>query len=200
MSAATAPATATGNALSGGAAPEKVSTKPRKRTTVSKGSSENTDIPLLTATNAVAVTRARRARDPTLTLEEGMGLAFPRDLSVVDEGEATVPRENHTPLSTPTIKKSSLMVDIAPGKESPVKHKTVKHTTHRAKEKKNSLWDTMGHLFSPAFLLFIMVAGLGTTVWNLRPLPAEPRWDLSSAEVEKLEDFVTKTTKWMQVG
>ncbi|KAG0504272.1 hypothetical protein KC19_N000400 [Ceratodon purpureus] len=197
MSAATAPATATGNALSGGVAPEKVSAKPRKRTTVSKGTSESTEVPLLTTTNAAAVTRGRRAREPRMTLDEGMGLAFSRDLTVVDEGEATAPRENNTPLSTPTHKQSNL--DIASGKVSPVKHKAVKHVTHKVKEKKRTLWDTMGHLFSPLFLLFIVGAGLGTTVWNMRPMPTGPIWDVSSGEVEKLEEFVTKTTKWMQV-
>lgn len=199
MSAATAPATATGNALSGGVAPvalEKVATKPRKRTAVSKGTSEGTDVPPLTTT---AVTRARRAREPKLTLEEGVGLAFSRDLSVVDEGEATEKHEN-TPLSTPTQKKHALVVDIASGRASPVKHKTVKSVTHKTKEKKRSTWDMMSHLFSPLFLLFIVVAGLGTTVWNMRPRPVAPHWDVSSGEVEKLEEFVTKTTKWMQVN
>lgn len=200
MSTATAPATATGNAVSGGVAPEKVAAKPRKRITVSKGTSESTEVPLLTTTNGAAVTRARRSREPKMTLEEGMGLAFSRDLSVVDEGEATVPRDNNTPLSTPTQKKHNLAVDFVSGKASPVKHKAVKHITHKAKEKKRSIWDTMGHLFSPLFLLFIVGAGLGTTVWNMRPKPAVPHWDVSSAEVEKLEEFVTKTTKWMQVS
>jgi hypothetical protein len=199
MSAATAPATATGNALSGGVAPEKVAAKPRKRTNVSKGTSESTELPLLATTNAAALTRAR-ARESRMTLEDGMGLAFSRDLSVVDEGEATAPRENNTPLSTPTQKKQNFMTEYASGKGSPVKHKTVKHITHKAKEKKRSIWDTMGHLFSRLFLLFVIGAGLGTTIWNTRPRPAAPHWDVSSAEVEKLEDFVTKTTKWMQVS
>lgn len=196
MSAA-APAT-TGNAAlsSGGAAtvPEKatkVATKARKRT------SEGTDVvPPLTTSNAV--TRARRARDPKLTLEEP--LAFSRDLSVVDEDTEKHDHNFNTPLSTPTQKKhASLMVD----KASPVKqqHKTVKPLSHKTvkEKKKSSLWDTMSHLFSPMFLLFIIGAGLGTTVWNLRPRPVAPHWDVSSTEVEKLEEFVTKTTKWIQV-
>lgn len=203
MSAAAAPhATATGNAVSGGVAavaPEKVATKPRKRTTVSKGNSEGTDVPPLTATNSAAVTRARRARESKLTLDDGIGMAYSRDLSIVDEGEATEKHEN-TPLSTPTQKKHALMADIASGKSSPARHRTVKHVTHKVKETKRSIWETMSHLFSPVFLLFIVGAGIGTTVWNMRPRPGPPHWDVSSAEVEKLEEFVTKTTKWMQVN
>ncbi|XP_024380768.1 SUN domain-containing protein 2 [Physcomitrium patens] len=203
MSAATVPSTTTGNALSGGAAPERVATKPRKRTTpASKVASEATEAPLLAATHASAVTRARRAREPRTSLEE-VAMAFPtRDANGLhdDDVAAGVTHENNTPPLTPTTKKPSCVVDTASDKASPSKHKISKPAIPKGKvKKKTSLWATMGHLFSPSYLLLFLAVGVGAAVWSLRPKAALPEWYASSNEVGKLEEFMTKTTKWIQV-
>lgn len=204
MSAATAPASAA-NAFTGGLTSERAGTvagKPRKRTVPSRSGSEATDGPLLAATTATT-TRSRRMREapnPKSLGEAPVDLAFPRDLSVIDEGAAAA-----TQLDTTHAKqKSNLGVEAPSGRGSPtMKHKTGKSTVHKgtvSKERQRSIWDVMGHLFSRLFLIFIVGAGLGTTAWSLRPKPPSQHAHSSGSEVEKLEEFVAKTTKWMQVG
>jgi len=95
----------------------------------------------------------------------------------------------------------------APAGTSPlVKHKTVKHAAgHKAasgssKETRRSIWDVMGHLFSRLFLVFIVGAGLGTTVWSLRATSPKSIHRSSALEIEQLQEFVTKSVRGMQVS
>ena len=205
MSATTAPAAAA-NALTGGISSDKgaaaasAAVKPRKRTTTSRSGSEATDTPLI-ATTPTAVTRTRRTRDlaPSKALGEATDLAFSRDLTVVDEGAVL-----ETPRQKGIVESSE--------RSSPVKHKVVKHAAaavhrgtggvhhkERTNNNKRSIWDVMGHLFSRLFLVFVVGVGLGTTAWSMRAKPPVVHRDVSASEIEKLEEFVTKTTKWMQV-
>ena len=203
MSATTAPAAAA-NALTGGISSDKgaaaasAAVKPRKRTTTSRSGSEATETPLI-ATTPTAVTRTRRTRDlaPSKALGEVADLAFSRDLTVVDEGAVL-----ETPRQKGIVEPSE--------RSSPVKHKVVKpaaghrgtggvHHKERSNNNKRSIWDVMGHLFSRLFLVFVVGVGLGTTAWSMRATPPVVHRDVSASEIEKLEEFVTKTTKWMQV-
>lgn len=201
MSAATVPSNTTGNAVSVGAGPERVSAKPRRRTTTaSKVTSEATEAPLLASTHASALTRARRAREPRTGLEE-VALAFlTRDAnSLYDDLAAGVTHENNTPPLTPTTKKPPFVVGTASDKASPSKHKISKPAIPKGKVKKTSILATMGHLFSSKLFWFLLCLVGFFIIWNLQSKPALPEW-YASSEVGKLEEFVTKTTKWMQVS
>jgi hypothetical protein len=72
------------------------------------------------------------------------------------------------------------------------------------KERQTSIWDTVGHFFSRFFLIFIVAVGLGTTFWNYRGSPSAPAppatQDKIALELKKLDEFVTKTTKYIQVS
>ncbi|CAM6046164.1 unnamed protein product [Sphagnum compactum] len=61
-----------------------------------------------------------------------------------------------------------------------------------SKETRRSIWDVMGHLFSRLFLVFIVGAGLGTTVWSLRATSPKSIHRSSALEIEQLQEFVTK--------
>uniref|UniRef100_A0A7I4F0I8 SUN domain-containing protein n=1 Tax=Physcomitrium patens TaxID=3218 RepID=A0A7I4F0I8_PHYPA len=175
----------------------RVIAKPRRRTTLSKGTPEGAEAPLLATANATAGTRARRGREQKTALEE---YAFSRDQTIAEEdGPAAVHHEYVTPAATPTKKMSSHTADVAAGKASPPKHRTTRMAHSKVTEEKNTIWDAMGHLISLPFLFILIIFGLWGTYSHFTSKPAVLQRDVSSIEVEKLEDFVTKTTKWMQV-
>jgi len=187
-----------------------VASKPRKRTapTTASGSEAALDVPPLSAANTRAT---RRLRDPAAKVSNAAGgeasgeLGFSRDLNVLD-GEMPVESSR----GTETVKRK---VSVAGGggdtaaAAPAVKLTTGKHLVHRTgavrKERQTSIWDTVGHFFSRFFLIFIVAVGLGTTFWNYRGSPSAPAppatQDKIALELKKLDEFVTKTTKYIQV-
>jgi len=188
-----------------------VASKPRKRTapTTASGSEAALDVPPLSAANTRAT---RRLRDPAAKVSNAAGgeasgeLGFSRDLNVLD-GEMPVESSR----GTETVKRK---VSVAGGggdtaaAAPAVKLTTGKHLVHRTgavrKERQTSIWDTVGHFFSRFFLIFIVAVGLGTTFWNYRGSPSAPAppatQDKIALELKKLDEFVTKTTKYIQVS
>ncbi|CAM6094863.1 unnamed protein product [Calypogeia fissa] len=86
-------------------------------------------------------------------------------------------------------------------KESPLKYKSVRHKeSHIAvRRKPSSFLDLTGHFFSRFFLILVIAVGLGSSWWTWRTRPQFSNSGQITTEVEKLEEFVAKTTKWMQV-
>uniref|UniRef100_A0A0C9S311 TSA: Wollemia nobilis Ref_Wollemi_Transcript_15958_1944 transcribed RNA sequence n=1 Tax=Wollemia nobilis TaxID=56998 RepID=A0A0C9S311_9CONI len=68
--------------------------------------------------------------------------------------------------------------------------------------KGGSKWQLVGGVFTRAFMVFILVAGLGTTLWNWslkNPSGVVVPHEVSEGRIAELEKFLKKTTKMMQV-
>lgn len=188
MSAASGSATLGAASPAGHGVPALTSTrlaaKRRGGALASKPAAEDaSDVPPLPPGRAL-----RRGRDGATTSANG------------DGGGEDVSLLNHS--KEPQGKQKTVVLPA--GKVTALKQKTVRHTHKEAhvvgRRKPKTIWDVGGHFFSRFFVIFILGAGLGTSFWNWRTTPQYSRsTGLISTEVEKLEDFVAKTTKWMQL-
>ncbi|KAG6545638.1 hypothetical protein Mapa_012992 [Marchantia paleacea] len=141
-----------------------------------------------------------RRRDVATTSANG-------DIVGSEIGALTQPRELSQTLLVDRpqgSKQKSIAVQSPPKATTPVK-KIVKSGQNKeghgvVRRRPSSFLDVTGHLFSRFFVIFVLGVGLGTSFynWRVRPQVAETSGILST-EVEKLEEFVAKTTKWMQV-
>ncbi|KAH9295129.1 hypothetical protein KI387_038717, partial [Taxus chinensis] len=156
-----------------------------------------------TAASAVSTRTSNREVGTT---EEELNLSqtaadyiYGKDLSHTIRGETvldSIPSSKN--VTVPTRKTLK-----APHPQSPQNPNPSDRNSSKAAAAKLQL---VGNVFTKTFMMFILVAGMGTTVWNWSlhrnepsGLVMQPGMSVSEGRISELEEFLKKTTKMMQV-
>ncbi|KAL2623986.1 hypothetical protein R1flu_008231 [Riccia fluitans] len=194
---------ATGQAVLSAASPSSSRPATRKRNPVTKPLPQPEDVvdvpvPILPPTG-----RSTRRKDVAtnsasceLVRSEIVALTQPREVSqtlLADRPAPQVSKQKSSVLPNPPVKVGAPLIKKL---AKAVPNKEVQDAPQR---RPSSFLDVTGHLFSRFFVIFVLGLGVWTSFYNSRGRPQVAENSRIISEVEKLEEFVTKTGKWLQV-
>lgn len=155
-------------------------------------------------TGAVATRNANRetVAEEELNLSQTADYTYGKDLSHTIRGETVLESIPNGRIASNPVK----MTLKSPRPKSPENPKNPK--SHSKPSSRMSKWQLAARVFTKAFMLFILVAGLGSTAWHWGLIAnsganSEVAVPLelfaSESRILELQDFLKKTTKMMQI-